>query len=748
MSVYRNLLLCGLLATTVLPADEIFVTSSNDSGTGSFRSALQAAQSGDFIIFDQSLAGQTILLQSNLPVIDQPLYIVGPTSGNSKINGADSYLIFTVDAGPVVISNLDLQHPDTTTSGGAVSLTPFSSATLSNVNLSCSSDSSAENPIFVDENAQISTADIQFVTIDIASINGPPTSQFMIAPNSTFSLSSSSPTPTLYTIEGSGNINKTGSGTVELQTTSDSTDLAITVWDGTLVFSGTTTQPIIVGANGTLKGNNECLYLVNAGTVNTGESIGASTVVGDFIQVAGATLELELAAPLYSDTFTVGGNSNLAGNLLILPEPGAYFKGSKITFMTTGGVVNGTFDAVSASSAGLAYRLNYLDSALELEFLQNLINFDGNVFSGNEEKVYDVLANVTVDPDSDLADMITALSALGSASTLGNALNELQPARMADLSWSSAATLHHIGTQLFGQSQTFCGRNCFRNGTRECCPALKKNGAWMTLFGERLRQGTQDSLLGFKTTAGGALVGYDRELTDKVTLGAATGYSHSQLSWDTNGGNASSNSYIGALYSAFCFGRFGLDASVIGSSYAYDIKRKIEFTGVDRTAKSSPHGAGFLGHIGGQYQFNARYLKLTPFVSGEYSYLRVGAQKEHGADSLNLRTDKFKTDFVRAEIGLDVREEFCLSWGVIVPAVSLSYVYFAPTSNTHLKTQFEEIPDSFSVQTTGHSFNEIAPAASLAVSAGDRTWVTLTYDGEFASKRQDHALSLNVRVQF
>lgn len=747
MFVHRNLLLFGLLALTTLEADEIFVTTTNDSGTGSFQSALQAAEPGDFIIFDPSLAGQTIFLQSSLPSIDIPLRILGPAEGNTKLHGGGTYPIFNISSSQVFISNLDLHEPLQDSPGGAIHQTSQSSAVFSNIHLHCSTDPLAKQAVFVEENAEVSTVDLQFTSINIASIDGSATSEFLLSSNSTLSLYSSSHSPSFFTVEGTGSINKSGPGSIEIGTMTTSTDLGIAIWEGTLSFSGTTTQPIVVGASGMLKGNHSCLYLVNQGTVNTGRSIGATTILNDYIQVASGSLEVEIAPSLASDTYTVGGNANLAGNLLILAQPGAYFKGSTITFMTTGGVVNGTFDTIGANSTGLVYRLNYFPTSLQIEFLQNLINFDGNVFSGNAEKVYEILANATVAPGSDLADVITALSALVPASTLENALNQLQPARTADLNWSSAATLHHIGDALFGQSKTFCGRNCSKEGTRDCCPALEKNGVWVTVLGERVRQGTLDSLLGFRTTTAGALIGYDRALTDKATLGAAGGYTHSNLSWDHDGGRVLSNSFIGALYSAFCLGKFGLDVSVIGSSMTYDIKRKIESTGVDRTARSSPYGTGFLGHLGGQYQFNTHYLKLTPFVSGEYSYLKTGAQKEHEADSLNLHTEKFKTDFVRAEVGLDVREEFCLSWGVIVPAVSLSYVYFSPTSNTHLKTEFAEIPGSFTVTTTGHAFHEIAPAASLAISAGD-AWITLAYEGEFASKKQDQAISLNVRVQF
>src|SRR5262245_19554404 len=54
------------------------VTNNLDSGAGSLRAAIKAASSGDTIVFDSSLAGQTITLTSGELAINQSLDIEGP----------------------------------------------------------------------------------------------------------------------------------------------------------------------------------------------------------------------------------------------------------------------------------------------------------------------------------------------------------------------------------------------------------------------------------------------------------------------------------------------------------------------------------------------------------------------------------------------------------------------------------------------------------------------------------------------
>src|SRR5262245_16126875 len=57
------------------------VTNNEDSGPGSLRADIAAAKSGDTIVFDPSLNGQTITLTSGELVINKNLTIQGPGAG-------------------------------------------------------------------------------------------------------------------------------------------------------------------------------------------------------------------------------------------------------------------------------------------------------------------------------------------------------------------------------------------------------------------------------------------------------------------------------------------------------------------------------------------------------------------------------------------------------------------------------------------------------------------------------------------
>jgi outer membrane autotransporter protein len=724
------------LVMATLQADEIHVTSIDDAGPGTLRAAIAAAQPTDFIVFDQSLSNQTILLSSDLPPINAKLNIVGPSGGNAVLHGNDRFRLLTVLGGSVAISRIDLSHPDTSTPGGALFADSNAAVSLSDLTIS----PPGNNSIFANTSAQIKAENISIWTSDPstrASLDAPHT--LLLFPGSTCTIYSDLDDMTCITATGSGYITTQGTGIIDLDTVGDSVDFTLHAREGTLRFRGNSTQPIIVAPGSTLRGNNGSLYIANRGLIKTGLSIGMSSIIGDLIQMGGSTLEAEIAPSGASDQYLVGGNANLAGDLFVLAERGVYFKGETFTFLTTGGVVNGTFDSTSTNSGGLAYKINYFPQGVQIEILKNLLSFDGDSFRGAAGKIYSILTDATVTPGSDLASVITRLSALDPPADLQQALGELTPASLGTLGWNEAAVLHHLNATVLQERDAFCGRNCLKKPIKPCCPASKKNGLWVSGLGVRLRQG-------FKATTYGGLIGYDRALSNNTTLGVAGGYTDGHLSWNHKGGKTSTQRYTGALYLAFCLGRLQVDLSGAGSYSNNHIKRAVP--SLQRAARSDPHGRTMMGHLGARYLFVRNDFKITPFINGEYFYTHTNGLKEDGAQSINLRTRPFKTNFTRGEAGIAVGEEFCTSWGIFSPALALSYVRLSSSSNTRIKSKFATLPGSFTVHSAKHTFNEIAPAASLGFSAGNQVWLSATYEGEFAKKRQDQTISLNLRVQF
>ena len=85
------------------------VTTAADSGAGSLRAEIAAANSGDTINFAASLKGQTITLTSGELLISKGLTVQGPGAAQLTISGGNRSRVFDVAInGTQVLSNLDI----------------------------------------------------------------------------------------------------------------------------------------------------------------------------------------------------------------------------------------------------------------------------------------------------------------------------------------------------------------------------------------------------------------------------------------------------------------------------------------------------------------------------------------------------------------------------------------------------------------------------------------------------------------
>ena len=137
-------LLLSVCAVSFAGLDQatITVTSTADSGAGSLRAAIAAANAGDTIQFDAALNGQTITLTSAELLINKNLTISGPGPGQltvqrSTVGGTPNFRIFqltpdhNVTIQGITINNGVAQGTAPANSGGGI-LNDNSRLTVSN----------------------------------------------------------------------------------------------------------------------------------------------------------------------------------------------------------------------------------------------------------------------------------------------------------------------------------------------------------------------------------------------------------------------------------------------------------------------------------------------------------------------------------------------------------------------------------------------------------------------------------------
>lgn len=741
MPIFRKLLIFNLLLFSSACAVVDSITSNLispdnilDSGLGSLREAILNAQEGAVLIFPPTMSG-TIVLQSPLPDIAKRISIIGPTEGTLVIDGSSTYQMFTISGSFPSISNLHLSN-GATTSGGVISIQSNAALALSNVTVT-HDDNAFEPRILLDKGATLRSHDLRFSNPEITSKD-----HIYFQAESTHVLDSDTSIQPIMVVDGSPSYVKQNDGTVTFYTLS-TMDAPMRIDEGTLIFNGKTKEQITVLSHGTLRGSSSCASLVNLGTVKPGNSVGTITISGDYIQTG--TLEIQLEPSGGSDLLQIGGNAKLDGPLVFNPQSGVFFKGETFTFLDAAGTITGTFTSVSSTFDGIDYALQYFPHSIQVEILKNAVLLISAQCTGNMGQVLDVLEEANVTRGSDLFTVLAAINALDPPNDVASALDQLDLVPFLSIPWSEATTLYQLSNAIARQQFSHCSNP-------SCCPPRQQSRLWISPIAERIDQETVQSLIGFRTYSGGMLVGYDRDVDvgAPLTLGAVGAYTYSHLSWEDSvrSGTAHINGYYASGYGCYSTAHLSVDASLMGSIYQNDIHRTISFPGVHRIAKSTPMQYGVLGHLGFHGFVPCKGFQCVPFGRIDYLSLWQSGFEEHGAKDIDLRVRANRTGFIHAEAGVAAERTFCPSWGTVVPALSLSWVFFGPISGTQIVGQFVSIPQALHESTSDHAFNAVSPMATVGFIIGDAWRISLRYKGEFSSRRNVQDVNVSLRWQF
>ena len=132
-----------LCAPRTAHAIQLFVANTNDSGPGSLRDAIDAANSGNFvdeIFFNTGVIG-TITLNSQLPTVTRDCKIIGPNADRLTISGDNRFRIFNVaSGGNLLLSRVALRAGNASNvaapgllTGGAINIESGGLATIGRV---------------------------------------------------------------------------------------------------------------------------------------------------------------------------------------------------------------------------------------------------------------------------------------------------------------------------------------------------------------------------------------------------------------------------------------------------------------------------------------------------------------------------------------------------------------------------------------------------------------------------------------
>ena len=301
---------------------------------------------------------------------------------------------------------------------------------------------------------------------------------------------------------------------------------------GVTAFNGNTAFNLLTVHNGATLGGNTTLTgdLVNYGDVAPGNSIGTITVTGDYLQGAGATLQMEIGGSA-SDRLLVGGDATFLDGSLLSIVPLSPVLAGEFSLLSAGGSLSGAPHLTLGDSALLDFTLISATDALTLQVDRTAYAAVG--LSNNQQQLGAALDRLLPDAFGDLADVLVQIDALEQIASVRQALDGLTPTNYAALPDATFAAMRGFVAAL---------------PTSEGLPVSNSEG-WSShaqLLAAQMRRGAADGVAGYRYDNRGFVAGADRFFGD-YQLGAALSYQNLRIEHDASHSRSDSDGLFAVL---------------------------------------------------------------------------------------------------------------------------------------------------------------------------------------------------------
>jgi fibronectin-binding autotransporter adhesin len=478
-----------------------------------------------------------------------------------------------------------------------------------------------------------------------------------------------------------------------------------------LTVNGTYNNSGSLTGFGTLNGN-----VTSSGTMTpsgTNSPIGTITINGNLTLQNGSTLVIVTTGTTNSSV-NVSGATTLAGSLVIVPTTGTTLSyGQKIIFMSAASF-SGSFSSVEVPT-GFRGRIKVVgDPQLEVIMApQSYTQLAGN---RNQSNVATALNSFIPATSGDQLTVSTSLDSL-TAGQYNQAFNAIMPTfyqQMATVAFNEANALNMELNQRLWGVRIAEGGGFSMNGLGDNYAILQEGqgdgsgsggkgvldakkdilrpgldnhwGMFVDGNGIFAQANSGNMLPGYNSESGGVTTGLTYKWSKNVATGIYTGYQGTYTKSGQNGSGLGTGSSL--IDNAVRYGVFatygqangkGLYANALagGAYHNYQATRVIQYTGINRTANSSP-GAGELDSmLASGYDIQKGNFTFGPTASLQYTYLGVNSLTETGAQSLNFNSGGWNSSSMLSSVGAHAAYTWIPNTAhkdiVVVPQISLNW---------------------------------------------------------------------------
>ncbi len=674
--------------------------------------------------------GGTIALQADSQIpITTALSISG--GGNLELNGNSQ-----------TMSSLTITDGSDTTSGGTLTLTSIGTAlTMRNQSLGFTvALTGASGGSIAFDATDNGTATIASVNLGAAGVDR------------VFSVAEGTATNDMVLLGGSstggGGFDKQNTGRLRLLGTHTYPGAANTVTTGTLAVDGTlTTGSFTVDAGALLMGTGTITGIGRIdGNFRPGSSIGTMTLIGDQTFGTGSAIEIE-ATPTTADLIDITGSLTIEPGVtlqlihLALPFPSSF----SIPIITTTTGITGSFTTITSTLPLLTGALTQTPTQILLQILAT--DFTGSFTTGpctkNAESVAAYLDSLNPADGSDLSNVLTVFRGLATNSQeIIDGLDQLQNNFYKGFITAQETNSYNMNTVFTNRSVVFLQGNCFDR---------EPFSVWIDAYFDHIEQGREKCDIGFRTNTGGAAIGLDWRSNANWLVGGGLAYSYSDIDWREKRADGAIQNGYASFYATWFPNPLYVNVSAMGVFNSYRGNRRIKLFTISRHATQSHYGAQALARADLGAILSYAGVGITPSASVIYLYTHERAFQEHGATSLNLKTDSEHYEMLRTEAGFKLSK--CRkkeTYNILFNAE----LFYIRESRFHTDSYTEKLVDSgssnkFKVKGPYPSRNLIAPGFSITGSSNKSgTSFTAEYKGEFTYNFQDHLINFQLDFPF
>lgn len=580
----------------------------------------------------------------------------------------------------------------------------------------------------------------------------------------------------------SGIVNQAGGEIDNLASTDHGDAYAIWVDDsasvGFITNSGTIYGDIDFGANGgvfnALGGTNDAVY--NATRINIRSNGQTGATVSRFYDekpfVYSGVLGVDAfgsANGLAYGQLEVGRGADLRGTRVDVNVTGDNFinDGDSFTFLkaATGGISGDTLQSdittATDNSAVLDFSVKQVDNTLvatakraAFAVVAQPAGTGGsggaaNTFAvaGALDSVVNALGSGQVDVDSELGQMVNALSAIGTGEELAAAIQTLQPETVSgSMTGSSAAGNAAAGT-VNNRQASLRSLGAYGESGMVAGGDVARNGFWLKGYGSLADQDRRGGISGYEADTAGLALGFDVPLSANFNAGLAFIYGNTEVTSD-NKNTVDIDSYQLSAYGSYNASEYFVDGMVSYAQNTYDSRRTL-FNGL--VAKGD--------HDGQQYDLRVRAgyplaiseaLRITPQLTAQYTYLDEDSYSEKGAGNagLTISPDDNEAFILGAsvEMAYSLTDSAQNTW---VPSLNLGVFEDLIGDEAEFNSSFVGVPASaFSTRGIDVETTSYVVGVGLRVFGQGNLDVSVNYDYVTRSGYESQNLQATVRWAF